>query len=339
MATYRKRGGKWYCEVKKKGIRTRKTFTRKYDAQKWAAEVEILIENDKYYKVKRTALTFEQAIDRYAEEVSVKKKGGKKEAQRFKVVKKFEWLMVLDIGMVEGCHIKRFRDERLKKVKPATVNRDLNLLSNVFTIAIQEWSIPVNNPVLLVSRPKIPPRPLKDRRRISKDDEARIAEACSRSSNIYLEPAFKFALETAMRRGELISLLWSDVFTESRRLLVRDSKSGEPRVIPLTKRAVEILSGLPHHESGLVFPFVSGNALTMAFRRACADAKSLDGTKGEPVTGVRFHDTRHEATSRLFSKNLIAQEVKVITGHKTDKMLAEYTDILDEVIEKLDYET
>jgi len=335
MATYRKRGKKWFCEIKKNGVRTRKTFTRKYDAQKWASETERLIENEEYYKTKKVTLTLGQAVDKYAETVSTKKKGEKKEIQRLAVFKRIKWLMDMNINMIEGCHIAQFREERLKTVKAATVNRDLNLLSHIFTIAIKDWSMSINNPVLLASRPKVPSKPLKDRRRINKDDEIRISRACKRSSNIYLEPIFKFALETAMRRGELVSLVWSDVYIKNRRVFVRDSKTGEPRVVPLTKRAVEILKSLRVHESGLVFPFVSGNALTMAFRRACAEAKSLDGTKDEPVTGVRFHDTRHEATSRLFGKSLIAQEVKAVTGHKTDAMLAKYTDLLDEVIAKL----
>jgi len=335
VATYSKRGKKWLCEIKLCGVRTSKTFALKHNARSWASDTERSIEKGGYYKAKRLTLTLEQAIDKYAKTVSTTKDGEKKEIQRLNVFKKFKWLVNMNLGDIEGVHIARLRDERLKNVTAATVNRDFNLLSHIFTIAIKDWSMPINNPVLLTSRPKVHHKALKDRHRISMDEEKRIVAACEASSHEYLAPIFLFALETSLRRGALCALRWDDVNIDTHRIFIRHSKTDDPRLVPLTKRAIEILKGLRVHESGLVFPFVTPNAMSTAFRRACAAAKSLDGTEDEPIIGVRFHDTRHEATSRLFCKLKINPKVKVVTGHKTDKILAEYTDLLDEVIEEL----
>jgi len=335
MATFSKRKKKWLADVRKSGIRTTKVFSKKRDARRWASEMEQLIERGEYHKTKRLTLTLEQAIDKYITTVSITKDGEKEEIQRFNVIKKFKWLVDMNLGDIEGVHIAQFRDERLDEVKSSTVNRDLNLLSPVFTTAIKEWSMPISNPVLLITRPKVPPKPLQDRHRINKEEETRIIAACKASSHEYLAPIFCFALETSLRRGALCALMWDDVDIDAHRVFIRHSKTDDPRTVPLTKRAVEILRGLRVHESGLVFPFVSPNAMSTAFRRACAAAKSLDGTEDKPITGVRFHDTRHEATSRLFCKLKISPKVKMVTGHKTDRVLADYTDLLDEVLEDL----
>jgi len=125
----------------------------------------------------------------------------------------------------------------------------------------------------------------------------------------------EFALETAMRRGELVDMRWTHVDLAKRILHVPVTKTETPRYIPLSTKAAEILRGLPRRIDGRVFG-VRPQSITQAFERACSRAK---------IVNLTFHDLRHEATSRLFERGLNPMQVAAITGHKTLQMLKRYT--------------
>ena len=122
-----------------------------------------------------------------------------------------------------------------------------------------------------------------------------------------------FALETAMRRGEILSLTWQDVDKYKRLVHLRDTKNGHPRFIPLTDKALEAIShGNTNNE--YIFP-MTGNAVRLAWERL----KRRHG-----LEGLRFHDLRHEAISKFFDIGLTVPEVASISGHKTTSMLFRY---------------
>ena len=117
-----------------------------------------------------------------------------------------------------------------------------------------------------------------------------------------------------MRRGELLALEWEDIDLERRELLVRRSKNGKSRIIPLTTKAHSTLASMATNNSGLLFP-LSANAVRLAFERVRRRAG---------LTDVRFHDLRHEAISRFFDLNLTVPEVASISGHRTSSQLLHY---------------
>ena len=123
-----------------------------------------------------------------------------------------------------------------------------------------------------------------------------------------------FAIETGLRRSELINVEWSHVDREHRTLLVPRTKNGHPRVIPLSSKALGILAGVDVREQR-VFP-VSANAVRLAWER-------LKRRVG--VDDLHFHDLRHEAISRFFEKGLSVPEVALISGHRDVRMLFRYT--------------
>jgi integrase len=126
----------------------------------------------------------------------------------------------------------------------------------------------------------------------------------------------RLLIETAMRRGELLGLAWDRVDLKERMAYLPDTKSGEPREVPLTTRAVRVFHGLRRTASSDVFP-ITENTLKNAYERACRKAKIVD---------LRMHDLRHEATSRLFETTTMRDsEVALVTGHKTLAMLKRYT--------------
>jgi integrase len=123
----------------------------------------------------------------------------------------------------------------------------------------------------------------------------------------YLQ-AVQLALETALRRSELCKLQWEDVNLKKYVALVRDTKNGEDRVIPLSPTAIAILESLPR-TSTTVLDISSPDTLTWFFRQACKEALIKDLT---------FHDLRHEAVSRLVEGRLFElAEIMQISGHKT----------------------
>ena len=125
----------------------------------------------------------------------------------------------------------------------------------------------------------------------------------------------QLVLETAMRRGEISTLRWENIDLKNKSILLRDTKNGDTRPVPLSSRAIKLLKALPRRIDGGVFGMLP-DSITRAFDRACQRAG---------VEHLRFHDLRHEATSRLFEKGLNPMEVASITGHKTLQMLKRYT--------------
>ena len=127
-----------------------------------------------------------------------------------------------------------------------------------------------------------------------------------------------------MRRGELLSLTWQNINVEKRTAHLPITKNGDSRTIPLSSISIRILNYLPRHMSGRLFP-ISSEALRGVWRRT---------TNKLGIEDLRFHDLRHEATSRFFEKGLNVMEVAAITGHKDLGMLQRYTHLRAEDLAK-----
>jgi integrase len=163
-----------------------------------------------------------------------------------------------------------------------------------------------------VRKPKLPPG---RNRRLAEGEEERLLDQASKSRNPWLRPMIMLAIETAMRQGELLSLTWSDVHFRSKTIHLDMTKNGSSRTVPLSGRAMEVLMALPQDIRGRVFP-TTQMAIIKSFTHAC-EAAGIDG--------LRFHDLRHEATSRFFERtDLWDMEIMSITGHKSPQMLARY---------------
>jgi Site-specific recombinase XerC len=129
----------------------------------------------------------------------------------------------------------------------------------------------------------------------------------------YLWPIIELALETAMRKGEILSVKWEHVYWNKRMLYLPDSKNGEDRWIPLTASALTVCEQLP--KTGTYLFTTSSNAVRLSWDRLIAKAK---------IQGLRFHDLRHEAISRMVEKGLSVFQVSLITGHKNMAMVRRY---------------
>jgi integrase len=315
MATIEKRGQFWRVKVRRAGLPAQtKTFNNRTHAQQWARSVESDL--DKGIVVdRRTAqrLSLAEVLERYRREVTPTKRGSADENLRLKAMAQRPFARIR-MSALTSSQLAAYRDERLKVVSGATVNREFSVLSHAIDTARREWDVYLpTNPCTLVRRPA-QGRP-RDRR-LQGDEEKRLLAACRGARNQWLVHFVTLAIETGMRRSELLGLLWDNVDLERRTALLPLTKNGDSRGVPLSSRAVEVLRALPPSTNGRVFGEFTREALKQSFNRAARRAG---------IAGLRVHDLRHEATSRFFEKGLNVMEVASVTGHKTLQMLKRYT--------------
>ncbi|GFM86129.1 integrase [Pseudomonas cichorii] len=331
MASYRKRSGGWRAEVAKQGVRDSQTFDTKAAAVAWATarEVEIMAQCGKSRLT--VSMTLSEALRRYKLDVSPTKAGQRWEELRLdRFDRELEWVGDL-MERITSEQVAQWRDARLKVVKTATVRREMTLLSSVFEIARLEWKVCLANPVRDAKRPSNgPPR----ERRVAPGE---ISALINRLGHVEgqapvtlmqeLSYAFLIAIESAMRQGEILGMTAKWVNLRERFVRLPKTKNGSSRNVPLSKRACELLEPLYKGKgpNDRLFRLESASADTM-FRRV-RDELGIDG--------LTFHDTRHEAITRL-ARKIDVLDLARMTGHKDLKsLMIYYNATASEVAERL----
>ncbi len=313
----RKRGNSWQGRVVIKGYPEQvKSFDGEAEAYAWAAQVERRIKEGGYAQPDRT--TFLGALKRYEAENVAHKKGASKERSIIRQIS-LHTIAALKLDKIRGADIAAYRDGmKAKDYAPATIARHLAVISNLFNVARREWALEITNPVELVRKPIV--RNARTRRLNAGELEKIIAA----TESVELGAVARLAVETCMRRGELVALRWSDVDFTRRVACLADTKNGESRTVPLSPTAIQILQNLPRQINGRVFG-MTADSITQAFERACTRAG---------VSGLRLHDLRREGVSRLFERGWSIPDVACVSGHKTWSQLARYTSIKAEELAK-----
>ena len=315
MATIRKRGESWRVEIAKKGIRKSATFSTKTEATKWALFIESQIDAGEYSSVPK--MTFAELIDKYVEEVIPSKGGARSEALRLNRIAKTPLGAVL-LEELSKADFEKWQEKRLTEVSVLSVLRERVSLSAVVTQAIK-WEYLKNNLLSLVEKPQEPP---PRTRRYSQEEIDRLLfvsgfdfEKPSETMISRVGASVLFAIETAMRAGEICNLTWEDVNFEKSTAFLPKTKNGFARTIPLSSMAVKILKHLEsvkNEGNPTVFQVKSGSHDTI-FRKM----KELAGLADEDL---HFHDTRREALSHLAKKVDVMMLAK-ISGHRDIKIL------------------
>lgn len=312
MATITKRGSGWFVQVRRKGYAGQyKTTRTKVEALAWAREREAQLDSSPgLINSKRSAtITLGDLVRRYVAEVTPMKRGSAAERARLmKLVQRP--VCEISVRDLSSGPIAAYRDARLQEVKPATVRRELATLRHALDVAEREWGIIHRQPFKKLRLPR--EQNARDRR-LREGDLNRLEASLELTRSTYLGPIILFALETALRRGELLRLEWCDVDLPGRVAAIQVTKTGIPRTIPLTPTAITILEGLGR-SGARVFP-VSAEAVRHAWERT---------RKRAGLTDLRFHDLRHEAISRFCELGLSIPEVSVISGHRDPRMLFRY---------------
>lgn len=321
MATLRNRNSKWQARVRRSGQPdVTKTFLTKIDAEKWARSVEIEIDRGTYINTSYAQKTlFKDLIQQYLIKVTPTLRSAPEDSYRLRKMMRNP-IGDLNLAELTPNKIASYRDERLKEVKPNTVIRELAYISSMINHARREWGLGIINPVAQIRKP---PQP-QDRERIL--NEAEMLRLLRELENInpFLKPLCEFALETAMRRGELMSLLWTNINFKKRIAFLPITKNGRSRSVPLSAKAMEILNSLPRDIKGRVFS-LNKQTVSILFLKA---------TRRAEVENFHFHDLRHMALTRLSSKFTNILELAAISGHRELRMLQRYVHIRAEDLAK-----
>ncbi|MGU3282268.1 tyrosine-type recombinase/integrase [Methylobacterium mesophilicum] len=314
MATIRRRRSSWQVQVRRDGFPAlSKSFDTKAAALSWAREKERAIERLELPIDYRQAgrLTVGDLLRRYQKTVTPTKRGSRSETSRIRTLLAHP-VSTAPLSKLTPASVAHYRDDRLNVVSGDAVRRELSILRHCLNLAKQEWDAPLaSNPVLSITLPE--PSKARDKRLDEGQDE-KLDAAIGQNHAWYLRPLVGLAIETGMRRGELLSLTWANINFEKRTAYLPETKNGHVRTIALTSRAKTILCDLPRFDAR-VFP-MNGNAVRLAWDRLRVRAGLQD---------LRFHDLRHEAISRFFELGLSVPEVALISGHRDTRMLMRYT--------------
>ncbi|WP_043345677.1 tyrosine-type recombinase/integrase [Cupriavidus basilensis] len=321
MASLRKKAAGWQASVFVHGQRESRSFDTKAAAQAWAVQREAELRSLADGQGSKTH-TVGDVLDRYQREVSPQKRGKRWEIYRLELIgnkeidgKPFRAIRLADLKVQ---HITAWRDARLREVSGASVSREMCLLSHALKVARDEWGWLITDPMKPVRRP---PDSRPRARRISEAEVAAITAALGYQEGLpvalpkqRVAVAFLFAIETAMRSGEILGLTSQAVDLTARVAHLPLTKNGGARDVPLSSRAVELLQLLPAVEEGE--PLFN---LTNSSR----DALYRVGRDRAAVGDVTFHDTRHEAITRL-AKKIPVLDLARMTGHTNLNELMTY---------------
>lgn len=224
---------------------------------------------------------------------------------------------------ITPIHIERFKQHRVKTPtkscharKPGTVNRDLGALSRILSMAHDNGLI-VENPARRVRR-------LRDDnariRYLTLDEQKRLLAVMVGHYANSIKPIFIFAVNTGMRRGEILNLGWSDISWERNVIVVRKTKSGRDRSVPINRAVAEVLKAqIQLVSTGTVFsisPKTLSSAFTTLVRRA-------------GIENLRLHDLRHTFATRLSDAGTDPFTIADILGHRDLKITKRYTHVLE----------
>jgi len=354
MGTIVKRGElQWQAKIRRKGSPVQsRTFMYKDDAEKWIRATEHELETSGFIdRSEAEKNSLGDVLKRYKQEITPRKKSAAIESLKIDVILRDAILPRLKMSAITSTAVAAWRDRRLKVVTGATVNREIDIISSVLNHARREWGIHLENPIPYVKRPE---KARARDRRFSPIEERYLLDALEKGErkqdgtfgkgarNPWLAPLVRLAFETAMRRGEMLALQWENINLERRAAFLPDTKNGDSRDVPLSSRAVAILRDLPYQlvdsengvdeRVGTVFP-ITAMALRKGFERAieraqkqyAQDCKSAHKSPlPKFLADVHFHDTRHEAASRMAEKLANVLELSAVTGHRDLRMLKRY---------------
>lgn len=316
MATFQKRNGRITATVRIKPHPPKsKTHDTMRDAKKWAQEIEVKLKNEKAQIFDH--IIFKDVLIEYRDTISINKKGAVKEIRKINYMLK---TMHVDLALkdVNSEFLVNWREKRLLNVKGATVRRELILLSSIFTwcIEVKRWL--GSNPIREVKIPKESPH----RERVISDAETEILLPYLSDE---LKTIYLIALQTGMRLSEICELEWERIQLDKSFLLLKTTKNGRSREVPLSSKAIEILVNLGVKKSGRVFSYNADYA-SVDFMKARIQANILD---------IVFHDTRHTAATKIALKLPLLDLCKMFGWTDPKRAMVYYNPTSSEIAARL----
>ena len=324
------------------------TFPSRKEAQAWAASVEAAIREGRHFPHAAARRTSFDALAKDYTETVLAEFGEKERVTRSRQLQWWaEQFAGLALAEITADRISKARDRlaaetftRGKSRKDgqtgaiippkeyrrsgATVNRYIACLSHALAFGVKERRLIDRNPVSDISRKKEP----RGRTRFLSDEErSALLDACSKSEWPALHALVLLAITTGARKGELTGLRWGDVDLKVGRALLRETKNGEQRTLPLAGKALEALRELKLKNSArseYLFPQPSGLPGPYVY----FDAHWYAALETAGITDFHFHDLRHTTASMLAAQGASLLEIADVLGHRTLAMVKRYSHLV-----------
>ncbi len=294
----RKRDGKWFIDYYngRKRVRIVIGASKKLAEQVFAKKLTELAEGKYLDKVTLPSITMVDFSKLYLDTYSKpKKRSWRTDEKRFNVLNRAMGKQL--IGDIKQIDIERYLAGLLDKKAPATANRYLALLRNMFNKAV-EWNYLQKNPVSRIKKFK---ENSERMRFLSKEEVTKLLSECRGDLNRIVQ----IALNTGMRKGEISNLRKEDINWRTGTILLCQTKSGKPRPVPMNEKVKQLLSE----------PFDFRYNWRKAFDNA---------TKRAGIHDFRFHDLRHTFASYLVMNGVNLKTVMELLGHQDYKMTLRY---------------
>jgi integrase len=322
-----KRGGIYwirYTSFDGKVIRESSKSSKVKDAEALLLQRKQAIREGKFPELKKISnCTFDELISQYLQWA---------ERQRcFRSKKGFIRQLMdafgnLPLRVFNTMLIEQFQTERLQKGnKPATVNRLLATLKHMFTKAF-DWNLIGEETLKCIKRVKLLPENNKRLRYLSKEECQALINAC----DAHLKPIVVTALNTGMRKGEILSLRWDNIDFKHNFILLDVTKNGERREIPINETLRGVLQGLTRR---LDIPYIFYDKAT---GKPYQDIKRSFNTalRKAGIKDFHFHDLRHTFASHLVMAGVDITTVSRLLGHKSLTMTLRYSHLAPEHMSK-----
>lgn len=322
MAVIERRGKKWRAMVRVKGHPTlSQTFSGRKAADDWARATEDAARAGKALPGKSPSLS--DLIDRYVKEMAKHKPIS--DTKRGNLRRWEDSLGGREVATLTGQDVLDHVAGR--DVSPATMAMEVGFLAEVLAAGRSLWGLTIPD-IVVAARPTLRRtgavgKPEERDRRPSAEELAQLADFYRFNfGKIPMRDLIPFAVDTAMRMGEIVGLRWEDYRPGDKPIIqIRDrkdpkNKSGNNQWVPLLGQSAAIIER-QERTGALIFPY-KADSVGASFRRACERLQILD---------LHFHDLRHEGTSRLFEQGYRIEEVAIVTGHKDWKSLKRYTNL------------
>ena len=310
---FKRSGGIWWVCIRQKNAKpiqkSLQTTDRKL-AKSIEAKIRTEIVEGKYYKKPiGNDKTFSQLVDKFMKEYAPKKSVSMQNSYVASIKHLVPFFGDLHISSITRKHISRYKVLRRDEgAKPATINRELAMLSKAFTLAVDEWEWLPHKPFLKITREK---ENNEKEKYLTADEEETILENCIE----WLKDLVVFALNTGLRQDEQLSLTWQRVSLSRKTILIQETKSGKPRSIPLNQTAISILE--QRAKTRCIkndFVFISSHGakinkqtLISAFKKALRESG---------ISDFSWHGLRRTFATRLAHKGLDIYKISKLLGHE-----------------------
>jgi len=316
--------GTWAIKYLKRNGQTKQESVGKRSVMTKTIAKEILKKREQVVKLGQEDLLDADipALDRFAKEYlsyvrdTVKKRSWKRDELCLRHLINFYKGRIL--SDIKAQDVEDYKTARLSEVSPATVNRELEVLRHLFNLADRWDRFFGKNPV---SRAGLLPMNNKKERILTIDEEKKLLAAC----DPYLRNIIVAALYTGMRKGEIISLKWDNVDLESKLIIIdqTNSKSKKTRRIPVNSIMKRLLLELKLKSADNDYVFQSSKR-TPYLRQDSLNRAFMLALKKANIDGLRFHDLRHTAATRMIELGASIVAVKEILGHSSLDMTMRY---------------